>query len=200
MYRCCNVITLFLLVTRRWSVSTHCPEKNTQWPRQELACIKDVPPKWLIEVRVSCTCACVSVHVYCMCTSSRLVSWCVLCFLGLNIKQVAHDYATLVTMSSMSYSFSIPMTLGMVCIEMYLNMICILFLCKGTNNVAKAMKKIAQGAIKWEGTKWFGDLSDKCMYVYMYLLSEHLWALPLPLNRQEHQDPHVLGHEKLWWW
>ena len=95
------------------------------------------------------------------------------------------------------------MTLGMVCItlEMYLNMMRILFLCEGTKNVAKAMKNIAQGAAKWEGTKWFRDLSDKCMYmyIYMYLLSEQLQVLCLPLHRQEHQDPHVLGHEELWW-
>ena len=93
------------------------------------------------------------------------------------------------------------MTLDMVCItlEMYLNMMCILFLREGTKSLAKAMKNVAQGAAKWEGIKWFRDLSDKCMYMYMYLLSEQLQVLCLPLHRQEYQDPPVLGHEELWW-
>ena len=42
--------------------------------------------------------------------------------------------------------------------------------CEGTKNVAKAMKKIAQGAAKWEGTRWFGDLSDKCTYLLSFSL------------------------------
>jgi len=30
--------------------------------------------------------------------------------------------------------------------------------------VAKAMKEISSGAQKWEGEKWFAELSDKRMY------------------------------------
>jgi len=32
----------------------------------------------------------------------------------------------------------------------------------GTKGVAKSMKKIASGAAKWDGIKWFSQLSDKC--------------------------------------
>ena len=32
----------------------------------------------------------------------------------------------------------------------------------GTNNVAKGLQKISQGANKWEGVNWFQQLSDKC--------------------------------------
>ena len=32
----------------------------------------------------------------------------------------------------------------------------------GTKGVAKAMKKVASGAVKWDGIKWFSQLSDKC--------------------------------------
>lgn len=31
----------------------------------------------------------------------------------------------------------------------------------GTKGVAKAMKEISSGAQKWEGQKWFSELSDK---------------------------------------
>ena len=31
----------------------------------------------------------------------------------------------------------------------------------GTKGVAKAMKEISCGAQKWEGEKWFAELSDK---------------------------------------
>ena len=31
----------------------------------------------------------------------------------------------------------------------------------GTKGVAKAMKEISSGAEKWEGQKWFSELSDK---------------------------------------
>ena len=34
----------------------------------------------------------------------------------------------------------------------------------GTKGVARAMKSIAMGAKKWEGVKWFHELSDKCAY------------------------------------
>ena len=34
----------------------------------------------------------------------------------------------------------------------------------GTKGVAKAMKEISSGAQKWEGEKWFSELSDKHMY------------------------------------
>ena len=34
----------------------------------------------------------------------------------------------------------------------------------GTKGVAKAMKEISGGAQKWEGEKWFSELSDKRMY------------------------------------
>ena len=64
-----------------------------------------------------CVCrvrVCVCVHVHCVYNLTCLVYWCVLCFIGLNIKKVAHDYATSVTTSSVSYSFSIPTTIGMV--------------------------------------------------------------------------------------
>ena len=30
--------------------------------------------------------------------------------------------------------------------------------------MAKAMKEISSGAQKWEGEKWFSELSDKRMY------------------------------------
>ena len=63
------------------------------------------------------------------------------------------------------------MTLGMV---RFLKHDVYTFTCKGTKSVAKAMKKIAQGAAKWEGTKWFRDLSDTCMRLYMY---NHVLAL-----------------------
>ena len=33
--------------------------------------------------------------------------------------------------------------------------------------MAKAMKRIAQGVAKWEGTKWFSQLSDKCKCAIM---------------------------------
>ena len=98
-----------------------------------------------------------------------------MCFIGLNIKEVAHDYATSVSdyiISELQLLNSYDTWHGKI-FEMYLNMMCILFMsCKGTKNVAKAMKKIAQGAAKWEGTKWFRDLSDKCMYMY-----NHVFAL-----------------------
>ena len=41
----------------------------------------------------------------------------------------------------------------------------------GTKNVAKQMKKIAQGARKWEGNKWFDELSDKCMFILFCVYS-----------------------------
>jgi len=34
----------------------------------------------------------------------------------------------------------------------------------GMKGVAKAMKEISSGAQKWEGEKWYSELSDKCMY------------------------------------
>ena len=34
----------------------------------------------------------------------------------------------------------------------------------GTKGVAKAMKEISSGAQKWEGEKWYSELSDKRMY------------------------------------
>lgn len=34
----------------------------------------------------------------------------------------------------------------------------------GTKGVAKAMKEISSGAQKWEGEKWFSELSDKREY------------------------------------
>ena len=37
--------------------------------------------------------------------------------------------------------------------------------------MAKAMKRIAQGAAKWEGTKWFSQLSDKCKHAIMPFLA-----------------------------
>lgn len=33
----------------------------------------------------------------------------------------------------------------------------------GTKGVAKAMKEISTGAQKWQGEKWFAELSDKRM-------------------------------------
>ena len=37
------------------------------------------------------------------------------------------------------------------------------FLFAGTKGVAKAMKEISSGAQKWEGERWFAELSDKRM-------------------------------------
>ena len=37
--------------------------------------------------------------------------------------------------------------------------------------MAKAMKCITQGAAKWEGTKWFSQLSDKCKHAIMPFFS-----------------------------
>ena len=34
----------------------------------------------------------------------------------------------------------------------------------------QTLKKIAQGAAKWEATRWFGDLSDKCTYLLSFSL------------------------------
>ena len=53
---------------------------------------------------------------------------------------------------------------GVYCLYMYMS---------GTKNVAKELKKIAQGANKWEGVNWFRQLSDKrkktYLYMYMYM-------------------------------
>jgi len=37
------------------------------------------------------------------------------------------------------------------------------FCFSGTKGVAKAMKEISSGAQKWEGEKWYSELSDKRM-------------------------------------
>ena len=37
--------------------------------------------------------------------------------------------------------------------------------------MAKAMKEISSGAQKWEGEKWFAELSDKRMYTSNPLLT-----------------------------
>ena len=39
------------------------------------------------------------------------------------------------------------------------------FLFAGTKGVAKAMKEISSGAQKWEGERWFAELSDKRMWL-----------------------------------
>ena len=36
-----------------------------------------------------------------------------------------------------------------------------LLFCAGTKNVAKAVKKVAQGPVRSEGKTWFAQLSDK---------------------------------------
>ena len=38
-----------------------------------------------------------------------------------------------------------------------------------TKNVAKGLKKIAQGANKWEGVNWFRQLTDKRKYSHVVL-------------------------------
>ena len=38
------------------------------------------------------------------------------------------------------------------------------FLFPGTKGVAKAMKEISSGAQKWQGERWFSELSDKRMW------------------------------------
>ena len=39
------------------------------------------------------------------------------------------------------------------------------FLFAGTKRVPKAMKEISSGAQKWEGKRWFAELSDKRMWL-----------------------------------
>ena len=39
------------------------------------------------------------------------------------------------------------------------------FLFAGTKGVPKAMKEISSGAQKWEGKRWFAELSDKRMWL-----------------------------------
>jgi len=36
--------------------------------------------------------------------------------------------------------------------------------------VAKAMKEISSGAQKWEGEKWYSELSDKRTYCNLFFL------------------------------
>ena len=38
------------------------------------------------------------------------------------------------------------------------------FLFPGTKGVAKAMKEISSGAQKWQGERWFSELSDRRMW------------------------------------
>ena len=44
-----------------------------------------------------------------------------------------------------------------ICHIFYFSIVIVL----GTKGVAKAMKEISCGAQKWEGEKWFAELSDK---------------------------------------
>ena len=45
----------------------------------------------------------------------------------------------------------------------------------GTKGVAKAMKEISSGAQKWEGEKWYSELSDKRMYYKLFFLASLLY-------------------------
>ena len=87
----------------------------------------------------------------------------------LNIKEVAHDYATSVSdyiTNDLQLLNSYDTWHGMHYLEVYSSVQHLSYLSifvEGTKNVAKAIKKVAQGSAKWEGNKWFRELSDKCM-------------------------------------
>ena len=71
------------------------------------------------------------------------------------------------TTSQVNFRFSIHTTLGMVLLLadwfMTVTKPVIIFI-KVPRGVARVMKQIAQGPAKWEGIKWFSQLSDKCKF------------------------------------
>ena len=95
-------------------ITTLSRKEHTVAQTRELACTKDVLPQvidrgtcvrmcvyvmYIVRVRCVCECTCTCT---CACTLyvykvTCLASWCILCFIGLNIKEVAHDYATSVS-------------------------------------------------------------------------------------------------------
>ena len=97
-----------------------------------------------------------------------------MCLSGLNITEVAHDYCTSVSdyiINDLHLLNSYDTWHGMSSSYMYPIVVrAALVTCEGTKNVAKAVKKIAQGAAKWEGTRWFRDVSDKCKYLLSFSL------------------------------
>ena len=52
---------------------------------------------------------------------------------------------------------------------MYMHDIHVCLYVLGTKNVAKELKKIAQGANKWEGIHWWRELSDKRKYTNLHV-------------------------------
>ena len=47
----------------------------------------------------------------------------------------------------------------------------------GTKGVTKAMKEIRSGAQKWEGEKWFAELSDKRKSLQFFALHKVQWCI-----------------------
>ena len=67
----------------------------------------------------------------------------------------------------------------------------------GTKNVAKEIKKIATGTAKTEGQKWFGELSDKRMFILYYTI--YMYVLYVYNYRKKYQGPPVLLYEELFY-
>ena len=63
----------------------------------------------------------------------------------------------------------------------------------GTKNVGKALQKITQGRVRDRGKTWFPELVDKRLFFYLHdsVFIEYFY------NREEHQDPSLLGNEEL---
>ena len=91
--------------------------------------------------------------------------WCVdLCeftAIGLRVCEVAHDHQVQVSRyvtDELGCLNSYDTWHGML--ERFFRTL-IITLSVGTKNVAKELKKICQGANKWEGVNWWRELADK---------------------------------------
>lgn len=93
--------------------------------------------------------------------------------LGLRVCEVAHDHQVQVSRyvtDELGFLNSYDTWHGeAMCMHVQSDFISLLTCIPGTKNVAKELKKIAQGANKWEGVNWFRELSDKrkCMNLHV---------------------------------
>ena len=66
--------------------------------------------------------------------------------------------------------------------------------CLGTKNVGKQMLKISSGLVRNKGVSWFPEFVDKSkciIHIVLFYGETHSF-------RKKHQNPPLLGHEKLW--
>ncbi len=67
----------------------------------------------------------------------------------------------------------------------------------GTKNVARELKKVTEGRVRYRNVTWFPELTDKRKWIDVEVRIMSL--INVCSFRAQYQDTLVLGHEELWW-